>query len=79
MMDRSSNAPLSPSEFASLRRLRSDPSREIPDGHRHVLLSMGLVAVAGDDLILTEAGSQRLEHEERGKAYREDPRSQASS
>ena len=29
MMDRSSKAPLSLSELASLRRLRSDPSREI--------------------------------------------------
>jgi hypothetical protein len=78
-MDRNSKAPLSPSELASLRGLIRDPSREIPDGHRQVLLSMGLIVVAGDDLILMETGSQRLEHEERGHAYREEPRSQPSS
>ena len=49
--------------------------RQISTSHRLLLLSMGLVVVAGDDLILTETGRQRLDHE-RGQAYREEPRSQ---
>jgi hypothetical protein len=53
--------------------------RQISASHRQLLLSMGLVVVAGDDLILTETGRQRLDLEERGQAYREEPRSQASS
>ena len=78
-MDRNFKAPLSPSELASLRGLRMNEKRQIPAGHRQLLLSMGLVVVAGDDLILTETGSQRLNHEERGQTYREEPRSQAPS
>ena len=78
-MDRNFKAPLSPSEFASLRGLRMNEKRQISVSHRQLLLSMGLVVVAGDDLILTETGSQRLKHEERGQAYREEPPSQVSS
>jgi hypothetical protein len=73
MMERNFKAPLSPRELASLRGLRSDPNRQIPAGHRQVLLSMGLVVVAGDDLIITETGSQRLDHGDGAKSYREEP------
>jgi hypothetical protein len=59
-MDRNFKAPLS----TSLRGLRMNEKRQIPASHRQLLLSMGLVVVARDDLILTETGSQRLEHEE---------------
>jgi hypothetical protein len=78
-MDRNFKAPLSPSELASLRSLRINEKRQIPASHCQLLLLMGLLVVAGDDLILTETGSQRLDHEERGQAYREEPRSQAPS
>jgi hypothetical protein len=44
--------------------------RQISTSHRQLLLSMGLVVVAGDDLILTETGRQRLDHEG-GLVYRE--------
>jgi len=64
-IDRNSRAPLSPSQLASLRGLRTDPQRELWGSHRQLLLSMGLIVANGDDLILTEAGRQRLNYEER--------------
>jgi hypothetical protein len=64
-IDRNSRAPLSPSELASLRGLRTDPKRELSGSHRQLLLSMDLIVANGDDLILTEAGRHRLNHEER--------------
>jgi hypothetical protein len=67
-IDRNSRAPLSPSELASLRGLRQDPKRELSGSHHQLLLSMGLVIANGDDLILTEAGRQRLDYEERAPA-----------
>jgi hypothetical protein len=63
-MDRNFNAPLSPSELASLRGLGVDSKREISSSHRQLLLSMGLVVANGDELILTERGRRRLDHEE---------------
>jgi hypothetical protein len=63
-MDRNFNAQLSPSELASLRGLGVDSEREISSSHRQLLLSMGLVVANGDELILTETGRRRLDHEE---------------
>ena len=68
-MDRNFKASLSPSELASLCGLRMNEKRQIPASHRQSLLSMGLIVVAGEDLILTETGSQRVNHEERGHAW----------
>jgi hypothetical protein len=65
MMNRSSKAPLSPSELTSLRRVRGHSKRQISATHRQLLLSMGLVVANGDELILTDAGRQRLAHEGR--------------
>jgi hypothetical protein len=64
-MDRNFNAPLSTSELASLRGLGVDSKREISSSHRQLLLSMGLVVANDDELILTDAGRQRLAHEGR--------------
>jgi hypothetical protein len=63
-MDRNFNAPLSPSEPASLRGLGADSKREISSSHRQLLLSMGLVIANGNELILTEMGRRRLDHED---------------
>ena len=69
-MDRNFNAPLSPSELASLRGLRVDSKREISGSHRQVLLSMGLIVVAaGEELFLTEAGRRGLTPEERAPTH----------
>jgi hypothetical protein len=68
-MDRNFNAPLSPSELASLRGLGVDSKREISSSHRQVLLSMGLVFANGDELILTETGRRRLIPEERAPTH----------
>jgi hypothetical protein len=73
MMNRNFKAPLSPSELASLRGLKMNEKRQIPASHRQLLLSMGLIVVAGDDLIITETGSQRLDHGDGAKSYREEP------
>jgi hypothetical protein len=64
-MNRNSQASLSPSELASLRGVGQDSKRQIPDGHRQVLVSMRLVVADGDELRLTEAGHQRLTLAER--------------
>jgi hypothetical protein len=71
-MDRNSKAPLSPNELTTLQGLRGDAKREISDSHRYLLLSMGLIVANDDELILTEAGHRRLDHEERGQSYREE-------
>jgi hypothetical protein len=69
-MDRNSKAPLSPNELASLRGLRGgDSKREISGSHRQLLPSMGLIVTSGDELILTEAGRRRLNHEERAPTH----------
>jgi hypothetical protein len=78
-MDRSWRATLSPRELASLQALRRDAKREILASHRQVLLAMGLIKAAGNELILTEIGNHRLDREERGHSYREGPHPQASS
>ena len=70
-MDRSSKAALSPQEIASLRRLRGDPQHSISNGHRHLLLSMQLIAVGADDLKLTAVGRNRLATEEADEGRRE--------
>jgi hypothetical protein len=63
-VDRSSNAPLSPMEVASLRRVASGRTNEIPEAHRTVLTAMTLVERVGDsDLVLTDLGRHRLEGE----------------
>ncbi len=64
-MDRNYRALLSWHEFASLRRLRSDSRHRTSSEHRQLLLSMGLVADAGDELNLTEIGRARLDVEDR--------------
>lgn len=64
-MDRNYRALLSWHEFASLRRLRSDPRHRTSSRHRRLLLSMGLVADAGDQLNLTKTGHTRLDIEDR--------------
>jgi hypothetical protein len=64
-MDRNYGALLSWHEFASLRRLRSDSRHRTSSRHRQLLLSMGLVADAGDELNLTETGRTRLDVEDR--------------
>jgi hypothetical protein len=71
-MDRNRRALLSWHEFAALRRLRSDPKQRISSGHRRLLLSMGLVADAGDELNLTETGRTRVDIEDR-PLHREGP------
>jgi hypothetical protein len=71
-MDRNYGALLSWHEFASLRRLRSDSRHRTSSRHRQLLLSMGLVADAGDELNLTETGRTRLDIEDRS-LYREGP------
>jgi hypothetical protein len=63
-MNRNFNAPLSPSELASLRGLGVDSKREISRSHSQLLLSMGLVVANGDELNLTETGRRRIDHEE---------------
>ena len=68
-MDRNSKAPLSPNELASLRGLREDSKREISGSHRQLLPSMGLIVTSSDELILTEAGRRRLNHEERAPTH----------
>lgn len=77
-MDRNYRALLSWHEFASLRRLRSDPKRQISGNHRQLLLSMGLVADAGDELNLTENGRTRLNIEDH-PAHRDRPGSHRRS
>jgi hypothetical protein len=64
-MDRNYKALLSWHEFASLRRLRSDSKHRTSGRHRRLLLSMGLVADAGNELNLTEFGRTRLDIEDR--------------
>jgi hypothetical protein len=68
-MDRNFKAPLSPNELASLRGLRGDSKRQISGSHRQLLPSMGLIVTSGDELILTEAGRRRLNHEERAPTH----------
>jgi hypothetical protein len=77
-MDRNRRALLSWHEFAALRRLRSDPKQLISSGHRRLVLSMGLVADAGDKLNLTETGRTRVDIEDR-PLYREGPGSRHRS
>jgi len=69
-MERNCKAPLSPNELASLRGLRANTRRPIPGTHREVLLPMGLVNAAGDELNLSNVGYSRLESEE-GSGMRE--------
>jgi hypothetical protein len=64
-MNRNSKATPSPNELASLRGLGVDLKREISRSHRQVLASMGLIVSNEDELNLTDAGRQRLDHEER--------------
>jgi hypothetical protein len=59
-MDRSPNAPLSPQELASLRRLAGDQRQPIPGSHRQLLASMRLVRLTAGALIVTEEGRRRL-------------------
>lgn len=73
-MDRNYRALLSWHELASLRRLRSDSRHRTSSRHRRLLLSMGLVADAGDELNLTESGRTRLDIEDRC-LFREEPSS----
>ena len=63
-MDRSSKAALSPQEMASPRRLRGNPRHPIVSGHRHLLLSMHLIAAEADDLKITDVGRDRLAKDE---------------
>ena len=73
-MDRNYRALLSGHEFASLHRLRSDSRHRTSSSHRRLLLSMGLVADAGDELNLTETGRTRLDIED-SWLFREGPSS----
>lgn len=61
-MDRSPNAPLSPTELNSLGRVSLGVS-EVPAYHRTLLISMGLVFSVDDALVLTEKGRQKLDAE----------------
>jgi hypothetical protein len=61
---RNPNAILSPTEFASLRRVANGLGNNIPVEHKDVLLAMGLVQF--DDLgrlALTETGARRFERD----------------
>jgi hypothetical protein len=60
-MGRHPNAPLSPNEFLSLRRIASDPEKPIPSGHRQMLLSMKLLQANAGQLNLSSAGLDCLE------------------
>jgi hypothetical protein len=62
MYRRSTNATLSLTEFASLRRMANGSASTIPSAHRNLLISMRLVCFDGlAGLVLTELGRQRLE------------------
>jgi hypothetical protein len=62
MHRRSTNATLSPTEFASLRRMANGSTSTIPSAHRNLLISMRLACFDGlAGLVLTELGWQRLE------------------
>ena len=62
MHRRSTNATLSPTEFASLRQMANGSAGPIPSAHRNLLISMRLACFDGlAGLVLTELGRQRLE------------------
>jgi hypothetical protein len=62
MYRRSTNATLSPTEFASLQRMANGSAGTISSAHRNLLISMRLVCFDGlAGLVLTELGRQRLE------------------
>ena len=75
---RPSTASLSPAEANALRRVSNGLAKHLPDQHREVLLSMNLVAITlGGNIVLTEAGRQRLslEHPDRDDSQRDKHRS----
>jgi hypothetical protein len=58
---RNPNAPLSPAELSALRRVANGMADSISIGHRELLVSMGLIAVAlQGSLMLTDEGRARL-------------------
>jgi hypothetical protein len=60
-MDRNSDAPLTPQEFASLREVGLEIlQREIPEEHREKLAGLGLIVFTFDGLRMTPSGQMRL-------------------
>ena len=60
-MRRNPNATLSPTELASLRHVSNGLANTVPDRHRDLFITMGLVTA--DDiggLVVTEVGQRRL-------------------
>jgi hypothetical protein len=73
MANRSSNATLSPTEFASLRRVANGLVNTVPREHKDTLFAMELVQYAGlDGVVLSDIGWRRLERED-PKAWRQVP------
>jgi hypothetical protein len=65
MANRSSNAILSPTEFASLRRVANGLVNTVPREHKDTLLAMELVQYAGlDGVVLSDIGWRRLARED---------------
>lgn len=65
-MRRSPYAALSPTEFASLRRVANGLINTVPREHHDLFLNMGLAQLDGlDGLALTAHGQLRLEWEDR--------------
>jgi hypothetical protein len=64
MMNRNSNATLSPREFRALRALQQDSGRPLSGEEQRLLLSMGLAVSTGETMLLSDAGRARLELEE---------------
>jgi len=73
MANRSSNATLSPTEFASLRHVANGLVNTVPREHRDTLFAMDLVQYVGfDGVALSDVGWRRLERED-PKAWRQVP------
>jgi hypothetical protein len=73
MANRSSNAALSPTEFASLRHVANGLVNTVPREHKDILFAMELVQYAGlDGMVLSDIGWRRLERED-PKAWRRLP------
>jgi hypothetical protein len=70
-MDRHSDSPLTPQEFASLREVGLEMlQREIPEEHREKLTGLGLIVFTFDGLRVTPSGQMRLARGNEGGAAR---------
>jgi hypothetical protein len=64
-MSRSPRGPLSPVELTALRRVANGLAGSVLPNHRDLLILMGLAGLAPNgDVVLTEAGKQRLAEEQ---------------